>query len=355
MRILQVIQQLEPGGAERLVLTLAERLEADGHAVDIAAEPGPRAESLGLPDHPLPGRLERRPHRLPRAAVAIRRALRQSPADVVHAHNPGMAAAVALATRRGRHPPALVTSHGVPPEDDAMTARVLRLAGLPVVACGPGVTAGLESNGIEVLATICNAVSPPPPPVDRAALTRALGLDPALRLVVSVGRLVHQKHHDLAIDAIGGVPTAALVIVGGGPDAAALDEQVKARGLHDRVRLTGPRDDARAVMGAADVVLLPSRWEGLPLVALEAANAGVPIVATAVRGVQELFRDGEAARLAPPDDAPALAAAVRDVLGDAALAARLVEGARRVASENDEDRMVQSYLALYEELACSRG
>src|SRR5688500_10718932 len=149
VRVLQVIQQLEPGGAERLVLTLAERLEADGHVVDIAAEPGPRAESLGLPDHALPGRLERRPHRLPAAAWAVRGALRRSPADVVHAHNPGMAAAVALATRRGRRPPALVTSHGVPPEDDAMTARVLRLAGLPVVACGPGVAAGLASGGVE--------------------------------------------------------------------------------------------------------------------------------------------------------------------------------------------------------------
>jgi len=355
VRVLQVIQQLEPGGAERLVLTLAERLEADGHAIDIASEPGPRAESLGLPDHALPRRIQRRPHRLPGAAMAIRRAARRSQANVVHAHNPGMAAAVALATRRGRRPPALVTAHGVPPEDDTMTARVLRLAGLPVVACGPGVAAGLASGGVEVRATICNAVSPPPPPADRAALLRELGLDPALRLVVSVGRLVHQKHHDLAIGAFGDVPGAALVIVGGGPDAGALDEQVAASGLRDRVRLTGPRDDARAVMGAADMLLLPSRWEGLPLVALEAASAGVPIVATAVRGVQELFHNGKAARLAPPDDAPALAAAVRDVLGNDALATRLVEGARRVASENDEDQMVQSYLALYEELACRRG
>ena len=341
---------MEPGGAERLVLTLAERLEADGHRVDVACAPGPRAETLGLPDHVLP-RLGRRPYRLPGAALELRRALRRAPVDVVHAHNPGMAAVVALVTRRGRRPPALVTSHGVPPEDDTATARVLRLAGLPVVACGPGVAAGLAEHGVDVRATIPNAVSPAPPAADRGALMAELGLDPALRLVVSIGRLVHQKHHDLAIGAFGEVPGAALVIVGGGPEHDTLQAMVGTKGLRDRVRLTGPREDARAVLGAADAFLLPSRWEGLPLVALEAALAGAPIVATGIRGVRELFVDGTAARLAPPDDADALAAAVREVLGNAALAARLVEGARRVAEQSTEERMVDAYLALYEELA----
>jgi glycosyltransferase involved in cell wall biosynthesis len=349
VRVLQVIQEMEPGGAERLVLTLAERLEAGGHRVDVAAAPGPRAESLGLPDHALP-KLERRPYRLPGAAFGLRRALRRAPVDVVHAHNPGMAAVAALATRRGRRLPALVTSHGVAPEDDAATARVLRLAGLPVVACGPGVAAGLAEHGVEVRATVCNAVGPAPPAADRAAVLRELGLDPSLRLVVSVGRLVHQKHHDLAVEAFRHVPGAALVIVGGGPEHAALEAQVAAAGLQDRVRLTGARDDARSLLGAAEVALLPSRWEGLPLVALEAATAGVPIVATEVRGVRELFRDGVEARLASPDDASAIAGAVRAVLEDAALARRLADGAARLVREHGEERMVQAYLALYEEL-----
>jgi glycosyltransferase involved in cell wall biosynthesis len=349
VRVLQVIQEVEGGGAERLVRTLSAGLVAAGHEVAVAAHGAGRSGGHELP------LLGRGPHRVPAAALALRGALRRSRADIVHAHNPGMAAVVGLATMRGRRPCALVTSHGVPPSDDAATARVLRLAGLPVVACGPGVAAALADHGVRVRATICNAVGPAPVASERSTLMASLGLGASLRLVVAVGRLVHQKHHGLAIDALRDVPGAALVIVGAGPEHDALSARVAALGLGDRVRLVGARADARAVLGAADALVLSSRWEGLPLVALEAAVAGVPIVATDVRGVRELFRDGEAARLVPADDAVALAGALREVLGDGALSARLVAGARRVAEANGEEQMVASYVAIYEELACRRG
>jgi glycosyltransferase involved in cell wall biosynthesis len=133
-----------------------------------------------------------------------------------------------------------------------------------------------------------------------------------------------------------------------------LESQVRDLGLDDRVVLAGMRRDARAIVGAADVFVMSSRSEGLPLAALEALAAGTPVVAAAVRGVRELLDDGENALLVPPDDPQALAAAVRRVLDDRALAGRLVQAGRAVAARHSDEAMVQRYLALYDEVRAAR-
>jgi glycosyltransferase involved in cell wall biosynthesis len=105
------------------------------------------------------------------------------------------------------------------------------------------------------------------------------------------------------------------------------------------------------VLAAADAVVLPSEWEGLPLVALEALAAGTPLVATAVRGIRELVVNGQTALLVPPNDAPALAAALRRVLEDRVLAAHLEYNGRALADRHTEAEMVRAYLELYEAVA----
>jgi glycosyltransferase involved in cell wall biosynthesis len=248
--------------------------------------------------------------------------------------------------------PGLVSVHGVPESDYRAAARVLRLAGLPVVACGPGVAAGLEQGGFAVTATIVNGVSPPPPPADRSQLERELGIPAELRLVVAAGRLVPVKNHALAIRALARVPEAALAIVGTGPLRADLEREADTVGVGDRVAFPGYRPDARAVIGAADAVVLPSRSEGLPLVALEALAGGTPLVATSIRGVRELV-DDSTALLVPENDEQALATALRAVLNDRALADRLAESGRRLAGRYTEEAMVEQFLALYERLSRS--
>jgi Glycosyltransferase Family 4 len=166
MRMLHVIQELRTGGAERVLLSLARAGVELGDTVAVAAGAGELAEEVPGDLFPLP-LLERRPSRLPAAVVAVARAIRRTRAELVHAHNPGVALAVAAATLRGRRPRALVTVQGVPDEDYAPTARLLRLSGLPVVACGPGVAAALEAEGCRVRAMIPNSVSPPPDPLPR--------------------------------------------------------------------------------------------------------------------------------------------------------------------------------------------
>jgi glycosyltransferase involved in cell wall biosynthesis len=349
MRILHAIQELRTGGAERVVVALAKGAAAEGHEVAVASAPGSLVAEIDGPHFTLP-LVERRPWRLPGTILAVRRAVRGFGPDLVHCHNPGVAAAAGPATFRGRRPHALVSVHGVPDEDYRRAALVLRLAGLPVVACGPGVELGLEAAGLQPLTTILNGVAPAPPPADRPGLAAEWGIAPDRPLVLAVGRLVPVKNHELAIRALSEVPDATLAIVGEGLLLDDLRRSAVDAGVADRVVFAGLRPDARELIGAADVVVLPSRAEGLPLVALEAFAAGTPLVATAVRGVQELVGD-DAALLVPPGDPDTLAAGLRLVLADPPLADRLSAAGRKVAAEHSEEAMIAAYLDLYERLA----
>ena len=349
MRILHVIQELGPGGAEQLVRRLCKGGEdaADDCAIACA---GPAVMPHSVLHLPLP-LLNRRPSLALTASWRLRRYVLDWKPDVVHAHNPGMAVIASAATRRGANRPALVTLHGVRPADDAATARLLRWTGLPVVACGDGVAATLRAHGLEPVCTIANGVGPPPPPAAAADLRREWGLAAGLRLIVAVGRLVAQKRHDVAVEAMARLPHAALVIVGEGPLRLSLERQIARLGLDSRVRLVCARADARAILGAADVVVQPSDWEGMPLVVLEAMSAARPVVATMSRGLRELLRDGVDGLMVPPGDAEALAAGVDRLLGDEDLARRVGEtAAARVEREFTEAAMIAAYGSLWHTL-----
>ena len=350
MRILHVIQEFDVGGAEQLVVTLTRAAAQAGHDVGVAAAPGALSEELGLDPYPLPV-LKRRRRLVAPAAVRLWRAFKEFRPDVVHAHNPGMAAITAVATLRGKRPPAFVSVHGVPDNDYAAAVRVLRLAGLPVVACGSGVAAALEEHGYRPRATIPNAVAPAPAPADRGWIQATWGIPATEKLIVAVGRLVPVKNHELAISVLGDVPDAALLIVGDGPLRRELETLAERGGVGDRVVFAGERFDARELLGAADALVMPSHAEGLSLVALEALSAGTPIVATAVRGSRDLLTDGKTGLLVPPRDSEALASALRRVLADGQLRATLAENGRRLAAEHSEDAMVSGFLELSERVA----
>ena len=338
MRILHVIQELGTGGAERILISAYRGAREAGHEVFVVAAPGPLASELEAEVFPLP-LVRRKAWRLPFAAAAVRRAVRASRPDVIHAYNPTMALATGLVTRRGRRPPGLVNLQGGSEKDWPAAVRLVRLSGLAPVACGPGVAAALEARGLTPAATVPNAVGPAPPPGERLVPEN---------LVLAVGRLVEQKNHELAIRAMTQVPGATLAIVGDGPLRPDLERLAAELGAP--VIFTGVRRDARALMGAADVVVMPSRWEGLPLSALEALASGTPLVATNVRGLRELVTDGENALLVP-EEPEALAAALRRVLDDPTLAARLSEAGRRVEGAGSDAALVAGFLALYERLA----
>ena len=122
------------------------------------------------------------------------------------------------------------------------------------------------------------------------------------------------------------------------------------------VRFTGHRDDVPRLLAAADLLVLPSLYEGLPNVVLEAMRFGKPVVATAAPGTTEVVVDGQTGLLVPLRDPPALAQAIRTVVQDPDLARR--SGRRRparVESEFRAETMIDAYAALYEELARAKG
>ena len=151
--------------------------------------------------------------------------------------------------------------------------------------------------------------------------------------VLTVGRLSREKGHLDLVMAFAKLratcprlPTK-LVVVGEGPERAAIEATVRAHGLQDDVHLAGYIRDVRPFYAAADVFVLPSHSEGSPYVLLEAMSAGVPVVATAVGGIPEILTHEKTGFIVAPRDAVSLASAIRCVLQDADLARHVAANA----------------------------
>lgn len=350
MRVLHVIQQMDHGGAERIVAALIRGLREAGAEPAVAAADGALLATLDVPNFQV-RLVRRRPLRALGAMADIAAAVRAFRPDIAHVHQPGMAVAAAAATRRGRSTPGLVTVHGLPDRDFRPAAALLRLAGLPVVSCGPGVDEALREARLHPRRMIVNGIAEPPAPLPREQLVRELDLPEHALVMVSVGRLAAVKNHRMALAALALLPPEVhLVLVGDGPLRGELEQVAAASGTLGRVRFTGARLDATSIAAAADVYLSPSHSEGMPLALAEAMAAGRVVVATAVRGSRQLVTPERTGLLVGDDDAPAMAAAVQRVLDEPQLAAALGAAARDAVAGFTEAAMVAAYLDLYTEL-----
>ncbi len=349
MRVLFAIAEMGVGGAEAVVESLATGLLADGHGVAVASAGGFRADRLaGLGAREVPAPMQGR-HRadLARSVRALRRELRAQRPDVVHVHNV-KAAAVVLVAGLGRRPPTLVTLHGVPDDEYRPAARILRRAADRLVAVSAHVGERIVAEGFPSarVRVIENAV-PAPATHDRATARAELDVPVSAPLAVCLARLVDQKRHDLLIEAWRDLPAdAVLLVAGDGPNRAAIAAQVEAAGLSGRVRLLGPRTDVDRLLAAADVSVLATDWEGLPISVLEALAAGVPVVASAVGGMAEALAG--AACLVAPGSPSALADGLARVLADRAYREQLIGAGRAMVETRFSPRhMVAAYRAEY--------
>ena len=294
-----------------------------------------------------------------RAVAALRRALAGT--DVAHAHGLRAGLVAALARRTGPGSVRLVlTLHNALPEGGGLRRRVLAaleratVRGADVVLAASG---DLAENARRLGARdvrMAPVSAPPLPPVRCAPedVRAGLELEDGRPLVVAVGRLHPQKGYDSLLDAAArwiadGRRVPLVAIAGDGPLEGELTARIRAERLP--VRLLGRRDDVADLLNAADVCVLPSRWEARSLTAQEALRIGTPLVATRTGGLPELL--GDAAELVPVGDAAALADAVVRVLSDPGLAARLVSaGRRRAATWPDEAGTARQLVELYREL-----
>jgi glycosyltransferase involved in cell wall biosynthesis len=282
-----------------------------------------------------------RRHRFPPDGTAGGRA---AVPDVVHAHGlrAGALTAIALAgprrrARGGRRPRLVVTVHNAPPVGGGARVAVYRLLerfvarGADLVLC---VSSDLEermrsAGAGQVGRAIVPAAAPtraaPSAASAASAASATLAASASGRpMILAVGRLAAQKDFGTLLAAAALWrdldPEPQVVIAGDGPLAGDLRAQAASLGVD--ATFLGHRDDVPDLLAAATVFVLPSRWEGQPLILQEALRAGAAIVATRVGGIPDLVGD-DAAVLVGSGDAQALAAAVRGVLADPPLAARL--------------------------------
>jgi glycosyltransferase involved in cell wall biosynthesis len=173
---------------------------------------------------------------------------------------------------------------------------------------------------------------------------------------LTVARLDRQKGVDVLLRAVQSVYGARFVIVGAGDERAQLEHAAETLGVRERVLFLGPRDDVPALLAASDAFVLPSRFEGTPLALLEAMAAGKPVVASAIPGTDEIVADGETGLLVRPNDSDALAAALRRVVSDPGLRARLGAAAgRHAAAAHSAAASTRRVEAVYETLLQARG
>ena len=253
---------------------------------------------------------------------------------------------------RTEHLPNVVTDPGQRSDH----ARIVELADR-VICVSEGVRASFPSFGVaqRKVRAILNGIRPRRVRANRLALRRELGLSSSSRIALTVGRMTEQKGYDRLVRAapsiVSGAPDIVLVWVGSGPLEAELRAVVREADLEARVRFLGRRRDVPALLAASDLLVLPSRFEGLPLVVLEAMAAGLPVVGTRACGIVEAVVDGETGRLVDGSDIDALADAVLDTVRDPARAERWGQAGRtRVARKFGAARMARETAALYKEL-----
>lgn len=181
------------------------------------------------------------------------------------------------------------------------------------------------------------------------------GIPSGSRTVVTVGRLHPQKGlHDL-LDALRGLfrhfSDLHLLLVGAGPQEAELRSRVRDENLTDRVHFAGWQPDVAPILRACQVLVLASRWEGMPNVILEAMAAGLPVVATEVEGVSELIVNGSTGLIVPPANSAALRDAIERLLSEADLAKQIAVNSQAIAMKRFTwQATVAEYIRIYREL-----
>ena len=364
-RVVEVLAT-SAGGVGTHVRTIVPAITAAGACVGVCGAPATEQlfgfSSVGADFRPVGISSGLAPVADGRAVAQLRRAT--AGADLVHAHGlrAGLVAAAARRLAGERARPLVLTLHNALQESSGPRQRLLRaVEGLTIRGADLvlAVSSDLADNARRLGARDVRVVPALAPPLPPAARTRAevrdeLGVDEGRPLVVAVGRLHPQKGYDLLFDAVarwerGGKlqPAPLVAIAGDGPLEAELAERVRSERLP--ILLLGRRSDVADLLGAADLCVLPSRWEGSPFTAQEALRAGTPLVSTRAGGIPELV--GSGAELVPVGDAAALADAVVRVLGDPGRAAELAAAGRaQAAGWPDEAAAGRRIVAVYREL-----
>jgi glycosyltransferase involved in cell wall biosynthesis len=367
LNVLQLIPTLDRSGAEKQMVMLAKGLPRDRFRVEVAAltRSGPleaELDAAGIPVTVIGKSLKLDPIALARLA----RFLKAGSFDVVQTWIFAANTYGRVASRLAGIPVVVVAEMAVDlwkGRFDRLVDRRLATWCDRLVGNSHAVVDFYRGLGVpdDRLAMIYSGVSDEePPPVDPQAVRAEFGFAPEAPLVLFAGRLAEQKRVDdllKALDLLQHVqPDVCTLIAGDGPLRERLEETAHGYHLDDKVRFLGHRNDVPRLLAAADLLVLPSSYEGLPNVVLEAMRFRKPVVATAAPGTTEVVVDGETGLLVPVGDVIVMTRAIRDLVRDPALARRLGEAGRaRAEAHFGADTMVAHFAELYEHLARSKG
>ena len=370
IRLLLVESGRAVGGTERVVWELATRLPSARFDVRVWL-----SDDRGVDE--LAGALEQVDIGVDRVAEVESRwdwkgmfatwsRLRALKPDLVHIHHvwPAADRYLSMIARAAGVPHVVVTEH-IMGEAHSRGQQALKRDELKNADAVTAVTAAIVETlvrdyGIETVRVriIPNGADMPDEereaPLARRWRERFLAT-PLKPLWVVAGRLEEQKGHDLLLDALVTLYRQGLdftlAVAGDGSRRGWLEQRALSLGLSPRVQFVGQLDDVGSLLAAADGVILPSRWEGLPLVLLEAMARGRPIVATAVGGVADALEDGVSGTLVPPNDIGALAAALEHLHRRADRAWRLGQVAAEVARDRFSwHAVVDEFESVYDEV-----
>ena len=366
MRVLHLVKGLGPGGAERLLVSLTAARSADveahvGYLLPHKAHLVPELERAGATVHHLGSRLGIADPRWPIRLLALVRRVRP---DVVHLHSPALAAGarVVLRTMRGR--PAIVsTEHNVWPSF-AWPTRVANALTLPLDDLSLAVSEEVRSSAWARLRPRVHVVLHGVPVealarrrAERTAARAALGVDDTTVVVATVANFREKKVYPTLLATAAACrddPRLQFVAIGQGPLERQLQDRHRDLQLGDRFRFLGYRPDPPAVLAGADVFVLTSRHEGLPIALLEAMALGVVPVVSAVGGVPEVVTDGRDGILLEPGDPAAFADALRGLADDPARRDELARAAAARVADFDIGR-TQAELELRYRALLDRG
>ncbi|HEX6301748.1 MAG TPA: glycosyltransferase [Acidimicrobiia bacterium] len=354
--MLIAIKGLGIGGAERLISEGANHWRRDlfdyqvAYALPWKDQLVTDLEELDVPVHMVGDRRGLTLRSLPR----LRDLIGSLGTRVVHAHLPAMG----VATRLTSPVPVIYTEHNMVSSYHPVTRwanRITYRKNAAVVAVSNEVAQSLEGYPGPTPLVIPNGVACRVSTEEAMLARKELGIESDRPLIVQVGNIRPHKGHLTLIEAIAtiGQRRGDLQVVSVGAekhpgDLERMRRYAASRGVADRIRFLGRREDALRFVAAGDVFVNPSTFEGLPLVVLEAMALGTPVVATAVGGVPSVVRPDETGVLVDPDDPQALAEAILFTLDHPAQTEGFARAARRlVASTYSLERMVGAYEDVY--------
>jgi glycosyltransferase involved in cell wall biosynthesis len=367
MRAMHLIANLDRGGGQEVVRTLARHLPAAGvEPVVVTLRDGElrsAIESFGVPVHVVAGR-QRSILSGPQAAVELKRIrrdilriARSERTTVLQTHLLRSLDFLTLTMRDDAgirqlywtvHNAMLDLRRDQAP-GPAWTVGPKRVAHRWLYRAGARRIDGLIAVSSDVGEAVRRAYRPPADRLavipngvdtdrygrhaDRGAIRQRIGVDGSAPLAIVVAKLMPQKGHAVLVEALPPVlarhPDLQVLLVGEGELRDSIAARVRAAGIETRVHFLGNRPDVPELLASSDLFVLPSLWEGLPMALLEAMASRIPVVATSVAGTREVVEDGVSGVLVPPGDARSLALAMEALLGDRGHAARLAEGGRR--------------------------